>query len=209
MNDGQVVLPAEFIAAYLTAFDHALEVVGGTRVAGGEFKSQARLIGSPAARAVVPDTWHVGIVSAICKVAPPSAEASGKVLGVYLDGAIMAEQLRSAMVRVAEVQPALLGIADAPAELALMRMSANGCRIAHLLRAAGPDLDADALQSCDDTQADTLGSLLGGPLPSICLDRAACGAAQGGLGLRRARDLQLPAFLASRTEARGLAEVFE
>jgi hypothetical protein len=37
------------------------------------------------------------------------------------------------------------------------------------------------------------------------LERAVCGARDGGLGLRRARETRLPAFLASRTEARPMA----
>ena len=43
--------------------------------------------------------------------------------------------------------------------------------------------------------------MLGGPLPAMALERAYCGAADGGLGLRRARDLRFPAFVASRVEA--------
>ena len=206
MDDGQVMLPPDMAAVYLTAFDEALVAAGGTRVAGDTFKSQARLIGSPAARAAVPATWHAGIVSQTCKVASPAAAAAGKVLGVDLSGETLAEQLRSATTRVDEARRAILGIGDAPAELSLLRMSANVCRIVHLLRAAGPDLGTDALQAFDDAQDECLGALLGGPLPSLCAEKAACGASDGGLGLRRARDLQLPAFLASRTEARGLAE---
>ena len=206
MDDGQVMLPPDMAAVYLTAFDEALVAAGGTRVAGDTFKSQARLIGSPAARAAVPAAWHAGIVSQTCKVASPAAAAAGKVLGVDLSGETLAEQLRSATTRVDEARRAILGIGDAPAELSLLRMSANVCRIVHLLRAAGPDLGTDALQAFDDAQDECLGALLGGALPSLCAEKAACGASDGGLGLRRARDLQLPAFLASRTEARGLAE---
>ena len=195
-------------SVYLTAFDEALHAIGGTRIAGGEFKSQARLIGSPGARSSVSETWHCGIVSATCRVASPADGPSGKVLGIDLDGETLGEQLRAATAHIDSIQKAILGIADAPAELALLRTSANVCRIVHLLRAAGPDLDVDALHVFDDAQDDTLGSLLGGALPSSCAERAACGVGEGGLGLRRARDLQFPAFLASRAEAQGLAEEF-
>ena len=48
--------------------------------------------------------------------------------------------------------------------------------------------------------------MLGGPLTDRAWLQAAGPAGSGGLGLRRARDLRFPAFLASRAEARGLAE---
>jgi hypothetical protein len=85
-------------------------------------------------------------------------------------------------------------------------MSANVCRIVHLLRAAGPELETEALQDFDERQAQALGCILGGPLSDLCSARAACAARDGGLGLRRSLDLRFPAFLASRTEARSLAE---
>ena len=95
---------------------------------------------------------------------------------------------------------------DAPAELALLRMSANVCRVVHLLRAAGPEIPPEALAAFDDQQSLALGSLLGGSLPQMCEERAACGARDGGLGLRRAEEICYPAFLASRIETRALAE---
>ena len=49
MDDGQVAVPPQFVACYLAAFDAELAAVGGTRVAGGTFKSVAKLVGSLAA----------------------------------------------------------------------------------------------------------------------------------------------------------------
>ena len=101
---------------------------------------------------------------------------------------------------------ALAQVDDPPTELALLRVSAGVCRVVHLLRAAGPDLPRAALEAFDTQQARALGGVLGGPLPPEAVARATCAAADGGLGMRRAVDLRLPAFLASRAETRGLAE---
>ena len=64
----------------------------------------------------------------------------------------------------------------------------------------------ERLEAFDAQQARALGGVLGGALPADAVSRATCAAADGGLGIRRAADLRYPAFLASRAEARGLAE---
>ena len=204
MDDGQVVLPPEFAATYLEAFDAALRAAGGTRIAGEEFKSIARLLGSPEACARVPPTWCRGVVQATCKLQPPGP--TGKMLGVRIAGDDLGAQFSSAAEATAEACGALSLLEDAPAELALLRMSTNACRVMHLLRAAGPEIPAAALVDFDERQEHALASVLGGPLSPVALERAACGAADGGLGLRRTAEVCLPAFLASRTEARALAE---
>ena len=95
---------------------------------------------------------------------------------------------------------------DPRVELALLRVSANVSRITHLLRAAGPDIDVSLLDAFDAGQRVALGSLLGGSLSERVWLQASGAAAEGGLGLRSARELQYPAFLASRAEARPLVE---
>ena len=203
MDDGQVLLPPEYADAYLVAFDATLSAAGGTRVAGTDFKSRARLLGEPTACLAVPPGWSAGAVGATCKLDPPGP--CGKVLGVHIGGADVDGQFATVAAATGEVCAALEQIGDAPAEMALLRMSANACRVVHLLRAAGPEISDVALASFDESQEQALGAVLGGPLPAISLQRASCGAADGGLGLRRARDLRFPAFVASRVEAKPLA----
>ena len=203
MDDGQVLLPPEYADAYLVAFDATLSAAGGTRVAGTDFKSRARLLGEPTACLAVPPGWSAGAVGATCKLDPPGP--CGKVLGVHIGGADVDGQFATVAAATGEVCAALEQIGDAPAEMALLRMSANACRVVHLLRAAGPEISDAALASFDESQEQALGAVLGGPLPAISLQRASCSAADGGLGLRRARDLRFPAFVASRVEAKPLA----
>ena len=84
-------------------------------------------------------------------------------------------------------------------------MSSNVCRVTHLLRAVGNELPLEDVLAFDEGLEASLGFILGGSIHGRALDRAVCGASEGGLGLRRAREVQFPAFLASRTEARPLA----
>ena len=204
VDDGQVLLPPGHAAAYLTAFDQALAQAGGTRIADGVFKSMARLVGSEEAKQRVPASWADGVVRNSCRIV--TLDDGTKVLGAGLTGDTLLEQVQAVTQHTADVCKALLELDDSPAELALLRMSANACRVTHLLRAAGPELPSNALQSFDDGQRKALAAMLGGVLPDPCWERAACAARDGGLGLRRCADLRLPAFLASRTDARSLSE---
>ena len=48
MDDGQVLLPPRLAATFLETFDRELSLSGGTRIAGGKFKSVAKLVGGGA-----------------------------------------------------------------------------------------------------------------------------------------------------------------
>ena len=209
MDDGQIILPTSFATTYLEAFDAALLRVGGTRVgADGKFKSVARAVGSPAACARLDASWAEGIVARTCRVAAPThSPLAVKVLGIELDGDDLSSQLLTATAHTAAVRHALRQLDDPRAEIALLRVSANACRLVHLMRAAGPDLPHEALEEFDRGQRDALAVTVGGGLCDESWSRAVAGAKQGGLGIRRAADLRLPAFIASRTEARGLCEI--
>jgi len=90
--------------------------------------------------------------------------------------------------------------------MALLRVSANVGRVVHLLRAAGPEIGQGALGAFDAEMRAALGALLGGGVSQRSWEQAAGSVGDGGLGLRLATELQYPAFLASRTQARPLAE---
>ena len=47
-------------------------------------------------------------------------------------------------------------------ELSILRVSANACRVVHLLRVAGPDLDGALFASFDEQQREAFGGYLGG-----------------------------------------------
>ena len=201
MDDGQICLKPQSVAPYLAAFDAELAAAGGTRIAGGEFKSSARLCGTDTARAAVADDWS-SLAKEFCVILD---SAPDKVLGVGIEGESVAAQFRAASRATRLASEALASLRDPAAELALLRMSTNACRVVHLLRAVGPELPLSDILAFDDDLEETLGTILGGPVCGPALERSVLGARDGGLGIRRAREVQLPAFIASRTEARALA----
>ena len=200
-DDCQALVHPQRVGPYLRAFDQELERIGGSRIADGEFKSTAYLCGSAEARAAVDSTW-VQDAAPTCKIltGPPA-----KVLGVGIAGESVCAQFQTATETVRSTCSALESVDDAAVELALLRVSANVCRVAHIMRAAGPDVPHADLDAFDEVIEHALSMTLGGPVRGLALERASLAAKQGGLGLRRAREIQLPAFLASRTEARALA----
>ena len=202
MDDGQVCLPPEFVSAYLQAFDSALRDVGGSRIAGAELKSTARLCGTAAAIAAAPSDWD-SVAKHSCKIL---SRAATKVLGVGIEEDSAAAQFRTACKAARDASDALAAVADPAIELALLRRCTSVCKVTHMLRAVGPTLPLDDILAFDEGVEHALGSILGGDIRGVPLDRAVSGSHEGGLGLRRARESQLPAFLASRTEARPLAE---
>ena len=207
MDDGQIVLPPAFAATYLHAFDRELEQAGGTRVAGCKLKSTARLLGPLEARRAVHASWSAGVVAATCKVLSADDDPAGRVLGVEIEGASLREQFSQGSQDTAAVCEALGGIGDPRAELALLRVSANVSRVTHLLRAAGPEIPHEALEDFDTRQRQALGAIVATPLSDVAWAQAQGGAKEGGLGLRSACELRYPAFIASRTETRSLAEL--
>ena len=87
-------------------------------------------------------------------------------------------------------------------ELVLTRRCADVCKVSHLLRVAGLAISNTALQRFDESVQSSLQRLLGGSLDNDMLSQASVGVHESGLGMRRAVDTALPAFIASRVEAR-------
>ena len=66
---------------------------------------------------------------------------------------------------------ALQCIDDAAAELALLRVSTNVCRVAHIFRGAGSDVPSADLDAVDEVVDATLSVTLGGPVRGLALER--------------------------------------
>ena len=79
--------------------------------------------------------------------------------------------------------------------------------MAHLLRAAGHKIAETTLQQYDVVVRRSLTRCLGGQLDDLTLEQASLGVRSGGLGMRKASDMALPAFVASRTESRWLVHL--
>ena len=204
MDDGQILCRARHVPAFLAELDAELFDAGAARGRGSAAKSVVAVPApAPLAAAARP---HWATAEVLHSVAP--AGGPRHVLGIDFGddegepvGGAPSAQFAGAAARVAAVHSAVAALGDVPAELVLLRRCADVCKVVHLLRASGPALAADALAGYDAMVERSLGRLLGGPLDAAAVAQARLGARVGGLGLRSAADLALPAFYASRTEA--------
>ena len=93
-------------------------------------------------------------------------------------------------------------IDDIPCELSVMQACLGVCKVIPMLRAAGLYVGRSALHEHDVQMQTSLSDMLGCEIPTESMTQASCGVRNGGLGMRRATDLALPAFIASRSESR-------
>ena len=158
MDDGMIAVRPHRTGHFLATFDGELDAVGGSRVANGVFKSTAYLAGSPEAITAADPSWvHAAMPSCKILTGPPR-----KVLGIGISGESLRDQFHAATQTLQDTCSALQGLDDAAVELALLRISTNVCRVAHFLRAAGPDVPLADLDSVDEIIAQTLSFTLGG-----------------------------------------------
>ncbi len=112
-------------------------------------------------------------------------------------------QFAEKVTEAAELHAAISTLDDPALELVLTRASADVGRIVHLLRAAGPSNPA-ALESFDDLVRAAVGRIVHAEVGDDSAEQASWGVKSGGLGLRRATALALPAHAASLAEAEQL-----
>ncbi len=137
-----------------------------------------------------------------CKVMPSNSPT--EVLGASTggDAAALEAQFTDAVVAATQVQSAVRLLEDTARELVLTRRCADVCKVTHLLRTSGDRLSRAALEKFDTSVRTALDHIVAAPLPDTSYLQATLGVKEGGLGLRRAVDLSLPAFVASATESR-------
>jgi hypothetical protein len=200
-DDGQAVCRPADVDLYLQCLDAAAARVGATRGEGPDVKTRVRLIGHPDAVEAFNETWLTDRIQQTCQVGEPN-EAT-EVLGAVVGPAAAQEAHFLERVHASsELRGSLAEVADPATELTLGRLCADVSRVTHLLRASGASVSEAAAGQHDAALSDFVARTLGGDLPQHSLAQAAVGVTQGGLGFRRAVDLAIPAFLASRVEAR-------
>jgi len=128
---------------------------------------------------------------------------SPKVLGVHIgsNDACNAD-LERICAKVADARAAIQALDSPCAEVTLQRLCLNVSKASYLLRCQGDRLNDQALQRFDSGMASGLESALWGSLPDDSWHQATLSVDAGGLGMREAHALALPAFLASRAVAR-------
>ena len=101
-----------------------------------------------------------------------------------------------------EVRSAINGVDHAPTELVLTRQCADVSKLMYHMRINGDILDHDLLASFDGQLRASVSNSLSGDLPDHSWWQATTGVTVGGLGLRTAVTVALPAFVASRILSR-------
>ena len=203
MDDGQLFCKPEAVDDILRVLDEELAKVGATRGCGSNVKSVARLVGQADAVRTHGDGWLTARVRDSCKL--PGANSTVHVLGVDIgDDRARNEQFQNTASVVSAGRHKIGLIGDAATELVLTRRCGDVCKVTHLLRAHGCKLQEEALNGFDSDLDTALALAAGGPLHQEALLQARLGARQAGLGVRAAADVVLPAFVASRLQARPL-----
>ena len=202
IDDGQGLVGVHHADAWLRSVDKAIADLGGHRATGAECKTHARLLCTPQVAADNPE-WASPYIKATC-IVTGCAEAP-KVLGVRLGAATVSdEDMEKVCVKVATTRDKIEELNSPAAELTLQRVCLNVSKASYLLRCSGDRIADDKLCLFDKGMAAGLESALWEPLSDDAWVQATMAVDAGGLGMREARNVALPAFLASRVAARPL-----
>ncbi len=210
MDDGQVFIQPALLDSYLRALDAEALRVGASRGTGESVKSVARLVGSEEAIACAPTNWATDYVRLTCKVHEPNSPT--EVLGAIIaqDHAATEAHFLEASAKAAHTHSAIRLVEDTACELVLTRRCADVCKVTHLLRTGGDRVSPEALATFDASVRTAMDHIIGAPLSNASYLQATVSVQEGGLGLRRAADLALPAFIASSVESRpAVADLLE
>ena len=146
--------------------------------------------------------WYSDYIRDSCLPAPEN-DVEGHVLGIDFDNVDgVSKQFLAASERACAARLEIKCINDVQCELSVMQACLSVCKVTHLLRAAGPWMDSEALRSHDVQLSNSVNDMFGCQLCNSSNVQTTCSMRNGGLGLRRAVDLALPAFIASRSDVR-------
>ena len=204
VDDGQSFVRPMLFDRWLRALDSALASFGATRgrVALGNAKSSARLL-CPPERTHEFSGWDTAYVHDSVVVLSPDAgtTALGTAFGTREQiNARAWESVRACD----ELRSAITGVDHAPTEMVLTRQCADVSKLMYHMRINGDVLDHDLLASFDGQLRASVSNSLCGDLPDHSWWQATTGVSVGGLGLRTAIAVALPAFVASRISSRPL-----
>ena len=101
-----------------------------------------------------------------------------------------------------KARSAILQIEHAPTELVLLRLCGDVAKVQYNFRLNGDTVDGELIENHDRSLRDALNCSLGGDLTDLAWTQATLGVKAGGLGLREAQTVALPAFIASRVTSR-------
>ena len=202
MDDGQLICQPDEADLVLRTLDVEASKVGVERGRGTSAKTVCRLLGSDAAKNSVSSTWLTEYMMA-SSVQVCDNDLEGHVLGIDFDDVDGASiQFKEASQNAYNARKLVKLIDDVGCELAVTQSCLGACKVTHLLRASGAFISEEALLVHDNQLQQSLNEMFGCEVPPEALLQISCGTQNGGLGLRRATDLALPAFIASRAESK-------
>ena len=204
VDDGQCFVRPMLFDRWLRALASALASFGETRgrIVLGNAKSSARLL-CPPERTHEFSGWDTAYVHDTVVVLGPDAgtTALGSAFGTREQiNARAWESVRACD----ELRSAINGVDHAPTELVLTRQCADVSKLMYHMRINGDILDLDLLASFDGQLSASVSNSLCGDLPDHSWWQATTGVSVGGLRLRTAVTVALPAFVASRILSRPL-----
>ena len=193
VDDGHCFVWPMLFDRWLRALDSALASCGATRgrIALGNAKSSARLL-CPPERSHEFSGWDTPTSTTLSS---SSARTLVRLLWARpLARASACDELRTA----------INGVDHAPTELVLTRQCADVSKLMYHIRINGDILDHDLLASFDGQLRASVSTSLCGDLQDHSWWQATTGVMAGGLGLRTAVTVALPAYVASRILSRPL-----
>ena len=202
VDDGQAFVKPALAEAWLQSVDRAITSFGGHREAGAECKSVARLL-CQTGHEVEFQSWAGPHIQATCKVldciVPP------KVLEACVGGSRdVTAAFCQTTARVESERAAVMGLNHAPCELTLQRRCLDVSKASYLLRCSGDMVTDAALNAFDTAARFGVQEALAGEVSDEAWVQATLGVDAGGLGLREASQIALPAFISSRATSRPL-----
>ena len=200
-DDGQIVCRPDRLDSILRKFDEQAAQVGATRGSGADVKSTVKIVGHPSLLEPYDDTWATAYVKHTCSVLPPNSES--EVLGICFGASGSSDnQVESVLGKIKKLHDCLAHVDDPGVEMVLGRQCADVSKLAHLLRSQGPSISRVHLDAHDSMQRAYVERVVAAELDTHASVQMTLGVADSGLGFRRATDVAIPAFVASRIESR-------
>lgn len=196
LDDATIMTRPWLVSGYLRAYDRLTTEQGGRRNKG---KTLVTVYGPANSEDVQKMEREIEGQCTVCSPGDP-----GQTLGVATGGRqARIEQLRKKCKVIQVMHDRLRRISKTGAELVLAQACFGVDKVTHLLRAAGDELfeDQTTLTEFDAIFEGTLRRLIPG-VDEFSLRQAGLGLRAGGLGVRKASDIALPAVIASRAMAR-------
>jgi hypothetical protein len=207
IDDGQIFCKPEHLDTILKRLDQGIEETGasrGRRDAGNDIKSTVRVFDSQG-RSATSGSWRTEYVNNTCNVR--EATTSTKLLGGALGSGSQMPQIFSAAVeKTSKLHDAINEVPDPATQMALRSACAGIGKVAYVLRLAGDKIVNGDLSALDTIQRNGVAFTLEGDVGDNSWQQAVVAIGKGGLGMRGATELALPAFVASRIASRPVAE---